>query len=96
MSLIRLHLNRFGHMELAFANARVLRRVLQVVIKNGGPSHRTAYLQHDGDVQSLIEELPPQARRDLQAGWDVTVRMDPWYAAHYYGYDAHTAFESKP
>lgn len=93
MSLIRLHLNRFGHVELSFVNARLLRRVLQVVIQNGGPKCDNAYLQHDGDVESLLRELPPRARQDLQNGWEVRVRMDPWEAAHYYGYDSHTTFE---
>jgi len=46
MSLIRLHLNRWGHIELAFVNARILRRVLQTVMQNGGPKHRTAYIRH--------------------------------------------------
>jgi len=96
MSLINLYLNNFGHMELSFVNARILRRVLQVVVRNGGPKHRVAFLQHDGDVASLINDLSPEARRDLQAGWDVKVQMDPWYAAHFYGYDAHTAFELTP
>ena len=93
MSLIRLHLNRLGHIELAFVNARVLRRVLQTVIKNGGPREEAAYIQHDADVETLIEGIPSQARQDLRAGWDVNVRMDGWEAAHYYGYDGHTAFE---
>ena len=93
MSLIRLHLNRFGQVELSFVNARILRRVLQIVVQNGGPSHRTAYIQHDGDVESLLNDLRPQTQRDLRAGWDVKVRMDPWEAAQYFGWDAHTAFE---
>ncbi len=93
MSLIRLHLNRFGHVELSFVNARLLRCVLAMVISNGGPSEETAYIQHDGDVQQLLDQLPSRSRRDLENGWDVTVRMDGWEAAHYYGYDAQTAFE---
>jgi hypothetical protein len=96
MSLISLQMNRFGHVELSFVNARLLRRVLSAVIKNGGPKETTAYLQHDGDVESLLQEIPSQARRDLEAGWEVRVRMDPWYAAHYFGYDAHTVFEHHP
>lgn len=57
MSLIRLHLNRFGHIELFFVNPRIRRRVLQTLIANGGPKDRTAYLQHDGDVGSLMASL---------------------------------------
>ena len=94
MSLIRLQLNRFGHVELSFVNARILRRVLAVVVRNGGPDAETAYIQHDGDVQELIGRLPRSAHADLLNGWDVKVRMDGWEAAHYYGHDAHTAFES--
>ena len=93
LSLIRLHLNRFGHVELSFVNARILRRLLLTVVANGGPRHETAYIQHDTDVESLINDLPSRARRELRAGWEVKVRMDGWHAAHYYGYDAHTAFE---
>lgn len=95
MSLIRLHLNRFGHVELSFVNARLLRRVLETVIRNGGPNEETAYIQHDADVESLLQDLPARSRQDIENGWDVKVRMDPWDAAHYYGYDAHTAFESR-
>jgi Fe-S-cluster containining protein len=96
MSLIRLKLNRFGHVELSFVNARLLRRVLRVVVRNGGPNEPTAYLQHDGDVESLLQEFPAATRRDLEAGWEVCVRMDPWYAASYYGFEAHTVFEHIP
>ena len=95
MSLIRLQLNRIGHVELSFVNARILRRVLQTVIRNGGPKEDTSYIQHDTDIDTLIEGLPSRARRDLRAGWDVNVRIDGWEAAHYYGYDAHTAFEGR-
>jgi hypothetical protein len=93
MSLIRLQLNRLGHVELSFVNARILRRVLRAVIENGGPADETAYIQQDTDVEELIQGLPARARRDLTEGWEVKVRMDGWEAAHYYGYDAHTAFE---
>jgi len=95
MSLIRLHLNRLGHIELSFVNARILRRVLQTVIRNGGPREPTAYVQHDTDVEALIESVPVRARRDLREGWDVNVRMDGWEAANFYGYDACTAFEQR-
>jgi hypothetical protein len=94
VSLIRLQLNRFGHIDLSFVNSRILRRVLRTVIQNGGPRHRTAYIQHDVDVESLIDGLPRRTQRDLREGWEVKVRMDGWEAAHFYGYDAHTAFES--
>lgn len=93
MSLIRLHLNRLGHVELSFVNARILRRVLSTVVANGGPKEPTAYLQRDTDVEELIAQLPRRVQRDIREGWDVIVRMDGWEAANYYGFDAHTVFE---
>ena len=35
-------------------------------------------------------------RRELREGRDVQARMDAWKAAHFCGYDAHTAFEGGP
>lgn len=93
MSLIRLQLNRFGHIELTFVNARILRRVLRTVVRNGGPGASSAYIQSEQDIEELLGSLPPRKSLDLRTGWDVKVRMDAWEAAHYYGHDAHTAFE---
>ena len=93
MSLFHLRLNHLGHIELAFVNARTLRKVLRTVIANGGPGHRTAYLQSESDVQSLRDRLPKAALRELDAGWQINVRMDGWEAAHYYGYEAYRTFE---
>ena len=42
-----------------------------------------------------IDNLPlsPQQRKDLSEGWDITILIDPWELAHFYGYDSHTIFE---
>ena len=93
MSLVRLHLNRFGHLQLSFVNARLLRRVLAQVVQNGGPAHPSAYLQVDRDVQELLARLSPRQRLYLEEGFPIRVHMDGWEAAHYYGYDAHCVFE---
>lgn len=93
MTLIRLHLNRIGHLELTFVNARLLKRVLAQVVKNGGAAHPTAYLQIDTDIEEVLNRLRLKDRQAVEAGWEINVRMDGWEAAHYYGYDAHRAFE---
>jgi hypothetical protein len=60
-------------------------------------TERRSYLKNGVLIQSaeLVEELIQggQALRDFRNGWDVRVLMDPWTAAHIYGYDAHRAFE---
>ena len=94
MSLIRLHFNRFGHVELSFASARLLRRIVRTVTENGGANESTAYIQHDADVEALLKSVPAKVRRDFREGWPMQVRMDGWEAAHYYGWDAHRAFEA--
>ena len=38
-------------------------------------------------------DLSSRQRSRLEASWEVVVLMDPWVLGHYYGWDAHTAFE---
>ena len=44
-------------------------------------------------AEHLDDELSPRQLRDFNSGYDVVVRVDPWSAAHYWGYDAQTVFE---
>ena len=44
-------------------------------------------------AEQLEDELTPSQLRDFNAGYDVVMRVDPWSAAHYWGYDAQTVFE---
>ena len=41
------------------------------------------------EADEFVAGLPDRARRDLKAGWDVVILMDPWEWGHLVGYDAH-------
>jgi hypothetical protein len=50
--------------------------------KEQGISHArgdsAAYVQEEGDIGATLDELPPGKRRDVEQGWTVRVRFDPW------------------
>ena len=92
---VRVSPNRLGHLTISPINDRITRRIVKVVKANGGPGHDSVYLQVDTDVEAFLADFRPSVRRDVDAGWDVTVIMDPWVLGHYFGYDGHTAFERR-
>ena len=48
-----------------------------------------------GDYELPEEVTRNRQYRDLQAGWDITILVDPWEFGHWLGWDAHTITEGK-
>ena len=86
---------RYGGYTLSIAD-KYHQLFKAVVLANGGGSGprcknvQEPYIQHAED----LPEMPRRQRRALDAGWDVTILMDPWEVGHYYGYDAHAVAEN--
>jgi len=40
-----------------------------------------------------LPEIPARKRKELLAGYPVTVRLDLWETLHYFGYDTHCLAE---
>lgn len=61
---------------------------------NGGGDGLECFFQ-EGKYASefLVEHIPEDLREDLEQGWSVDFRVDPWVVGHWYGYDAHTVCE---
>lgn len=57
---------------------------------NGWPVDSTVLFQELYEMESF---LTPRKLRDLDSGYTVTVRMEPWEALHLWGWDAHTMAE---
>jgi hypothetical protein len=81
MILVSIEMNRFGHLELDPVSASYADKIRRWQ-KEQGISHArgdsAAYVQEEGDIGATLDELPPGKRRDVEQGWTVRVRMDPW------------------
>lgn len=53
-----------------------------------GRARASVYLQGDR-IYDIQEYMPPAKWRDLDQGWTVSFKMDPWVYGHLLGYDAH-------
>jgi hypothetical protein len=56
-----------------------------------GHADSTVFLQEGGPASEFLDTLNARQRRDVEHGWTVGVKMDPWYFGHYVGYDFHEA-----
>ena len=57
---------------------------------SGVPVSSDVFFQASYELESFLR---PKQLEELESGYDVTVRMDPWEALHMWGYDAHTMAE---
>lgn len=78
--------------QLRARRADITARIKVVVKANGGAwddKTDSALLSWDCAEHYLRKRQLAMLRR----GWEVTVKLDPWVFAHFYGWDAHTALE---
>jgi hypothetical protein len=63
--------------------------------KSNGAGHYSpvAFIQQGIGDAEFLAELRPAQRRDIEAGWRIRFKSNPWAIAHYWGYDAHTVVE---
>lgn len=87
-------MDRCGNITLSTKNRRYGKAFARLVKENGGLDNETAFFNDGVSVSQFVEDLTSTQRKDLENGWEVTFLVDPWLAAHYWGYDAHTLVES--
>lgn len=81
MILVSIESNRFGHLELDPVGAAYADKVRRWQKEQGISRARgdsAAYVQEEGDIGQTLDDLPAGKRRDVEEGWTVRVRMDPW------------------
>lgn len=89
--LVSLRMNRYGHVEADPVNDRIgrkIRRHLRSMGAGGRDADSVVYLQTD-PLTDLSGIIPARAIRDLDAGWAVKCRIDPWTFGNMVGYDTH-------
>ncbi len=79
-----------GNLVMTPLSRQLRRRIVRYLKEWKVNSDGTAFVQEDYNVESALERyLNPSQRRDVQAGWPVTVLVDPWTWLHHIGWDAH-------
>ena len=58
-----------------------------------GGDELAAFFNEGQAASEFFDGCTPAQRKDLESGWDINFRCDPWTVGHWYGYDAHTVAE---
>ena len=61
--------------------------------KMTGHNTKTFFFQEGGPAEDFMENCSKKQRQNLKQGYDITILVDPWIMAHWYGYDTHPFFE---
>jgi hypothetical protein len=94
MILVEAKQDRCGNIHVAPCAAKWRDKFRAVVRENGGGNNSSAFFQEGGPASEWLEnDCPPAKRRELEQGYLIRFRADPWIVGHWYGYDAHTAAE---
>ena len=83
-----------GGYQLIAVSEKITRKIINRAVENGMPFHGEMTTVVERNKESL-PRMSTAKMEDLESGWPVTVLMDGWEFAHYYGYDAHTVFEGR-
>ena len=54
----------------------------------------SVYANAGAEADEALDDLGPRQRGDVEGGYAVIKRVDPWAWLHWVGYDAHTIAES--
>jgi len=91
--LVDITMDRMGNMYLSPVSQKVqaqMRRHFQEMV---GHPNDSVFLQDGQPVAEFLEHGEPRLSRsevsEIERGWKVTKRMDPWVFGHYAGYDFH-------
>ena len=94
-------LDRMGNVLARPKQDKYARAFMRRAHENGGSRYTpdmwanelSAFFQEGQAASEFLDDCTPAQRKDLESGWDVSFRCDPWIVGHWYGYDAHTIAE---
>lgn len=87
--------DRMGNVIVRPVDKRYAKAFAKVRKDNGGGGGEDAFFNDGGEAEQFKSDyLNPRQRKELEKGYPVRMKMDPWDVGHLYGYDAHTAVES--
>lgn len=75
-------------------NKRERKRIARYMREMKGYPEESFYLQKGFEAEGFIENnCSEKEQRNLEEGYTLPMRVDPWTFAHYFGYDCHTLYE---
>ena len=87
--------DRMGNIIARPVNARYAKAFAKARRDNGGGGGEDAFFNDGNEAEQFKSNyLNSRQRKDLERGYPVRLKMDPWDVGHLYGYDAHTVVES--
>jgi hypothetical protein len=89
MIIIDVTEDRSGNVLLAPRNKRVRSQMRRHNKEWIGHADSTVFLQEGGPASEFLDTLNAQQRREVERGWTVGIKMDPWHFGHHVGYDFH-------
>ena len=91
---VRVEEDRMGNIIAEPVNQRFAKAFAKVRKSNGGGGDTSAFFNAGGEAEEFMRSnLSAKQRRDIESGWPIVVKVDPWIVGHWYGYDAHTVAE---
>ena len=86
--LVDVSMDRMGNVVARPRSARIARKYTKHLAGFGVKSDGSAFFQEGGPASEFLADLKPGQVRDLESGWDVTLRLDPWVFGQWLGWDA--------
>jgi len=94
MIRVEAEMDQMGNISVKPSDVKYARTFSEVRKSNGGGDGLDCFFQEGmGASEFLKEHIPQDLHEDLEQGWSIDFKVDPWVVGHWYGYDAHTACE---
>jgi hypothetical protein len=87
--LIEVDQDRMGNIILTPKSKKIRAQMRKHNKEWLGHPDDTVFLQEGMGATEFLDLLPAPQRREVEEGWGITVRMDPWEFGHYVGHDFH-------
>ena len=92
--LVNVSMDRMGNIVASPVSERIRRKFAAHLQEVYTPkADGTAFFQEGGPAGEFLEDCTPAQRRDIDGGYNVRMRVDPWTYGHWLGWGAHTVAE---
>ena len=87
--IIDVQSDNMGNITAVPRSDRIRRKFVAHLKDMGAGGDGTAFFQEGGAASAFLEDCSPKQRRDIDGGYRVSMRVDPWLFGMWLGWDAH-------